>query len=211
MEIIMNKIYGKAISEIFNLKKRKRVGWMLPGRNLEECQVESVADHTWGVCMVAEIFLPSTKEEMIKIEGEEPGIEEYDKEKILRMLLVHDLSEAYTGDIALGYKTDNDRKKEEDRMAYYATLAQLSPFENLGEIYKRWEEYEERKQYNAKLAKDIDQLECYIQLFMYKELLISKNGIQEWTKIEEGWFENLKLKTKFGVWLCNFIKENFHE
>lgn len=207
----MDKIYEKAISEIFNLKKRKRVGWLLPGRNLEESQVESVADHTWGVCIVAEIFLPSTKEEMIEIVGEEPGIEEYDKEKILRMLLVHDLSEAYTGDIALGYKTDGDRKKEEDRMAYYATLARLSPFKNLDEIYKRWEKYEERKQYNAKVAKDIDQLECYIQLFMYKDLLISKNGFEQWNRIAKEWYEDLKLKTKFGVWLCSFIKETFFE
>ncbi len=207
----MDKIYEKAISEIFNLKKRKRVGWLLPGRNLEEYQVESVADHTWGVCMVAEIFLPSTKEEMIRVVGEEPGIEEYDKEKILRMLLVHDLSEAYTGDIALGYKTDGDRKKEEDRMAYYATLAHISPFKNLDEIYKRWEEYEERKQYNAKITKDIDQLECYIQLFMYKELLISKNGVEQWNNVAKEWYENLKLKTKFGVWLCSLIKETFFE
>lgn len=206
----MDKIYEKVISEIFNLKKRKRVGWLLPGRDLEESQVESVADHTWGACIVAEIFLPSTKEEMIEIVGKEPGIEEYDKEKILRMLLVHDLSEAYTGDIALGYKTDDDRKKEEDRMAYYATLAHLSPFKNLDEIYKRWEKYEERKQYNAKIAKDIDQLECYIQLFMYKDLLISKNGVEQWKNIAKEWYGNLKLKTKFGEWLFSFIKETFY-
>lgn len=42
----MDNIYENAITEIFNLKRRKRVEWLLLGRNLKENEVESVADHT---------------------------------------------------------------------------------------------------------------------------------------------------------------------
>lgn len=207
----MRNIYKDAISEIFNLKRRNRVGWLLPGRDVKEEEVESVADHTWGTCMVAEIFLPPTKEKLIELIGNDTGIEQYDKEEVIRMLIVHDLSEAYTGDIALGYKTDSDRKNEEDRMVYYATLAQYSPFENMEVLYKRWEEYEERVGYNARIAKDIDQLECYIQLYMYKQIMIERNGEENWKSLSNEWAESLKLKTKFGEWLYCFIREKMFE
>lgn len=207
----MKNIYENTISEIFNLKQRNRVGWLLPGRNLKEEEVESVADHTWGTCIVAEIFLPPTIDKLIELIGDDIGIEQYNKEKIIRMLIVHDLSEAYTGDIALGYKTDGDRQEEENRMAYYAKLAQFSPFENMENLYKMWEEYEERTEYNAKIAKDIDQLECYIQLYMYKDLMINRNGIENWNVLSEEWAGNLRLKTKFGEWLYKFIREKLFE
>lgn len=207
----MKNIYEKTICEIFNLKKRNRVGWLLPGRNLKENEVESVADHTWGTCMIAEMFLPPAKEQMIELVGSEKGVEKYDKGEIIRMLLVHDLSEAYTGDIALGYKTDGDRQKEEDRMAYYSTLSQFPHFKNMGDIYNRWEVYEEREEYNAKVAKDIDQLECYIQLYMYKDLIIIRNGKKQWDILSNEWADNLKLKTKFGKWLYKFIQDKIYK
>ena len=204
----MNKIYRNALIEIFSLKKIKRTGWLLPGRNLNEQRVESVSDHTWASCMLAEMFLPATRGELIGLVGEEQGDDKYDKTEIVRMLIVHDLSEAYTGDVALGCKTDKDRELEEARMAYYATLAKYSPFENMKHIYRRWEKYEERTDYNAKVAKDIDQLECFIQLFMYKDMLIEENGETNWLRLQEEWEASLTIRTRFGKWLYCFIKKN---
>lgn len=207
----MNSVYKNVISEVFNLKNRQRVGWLLPGRDLKETEVESVADHTWGTCIVAEIFLPPTMEKLIELAGNDMGIEQYDKSKVIRMLIVHDLSEAYTGDIALGQKTDGDRQKEEDRMSYYSTLSKVSPFENMAEIYARWEEYEAKIDYNAKLAKDIDQLECYIQLYMYKNIILERNGTKQWSILSDEWANSLKLRTNFGKWLYQFIQEHCYE
>ena len=201
----MKELNRDILVELFGLKKKLRTGWMLPGRNVKSDEAESVADHTWAACMIAELFLPETREEMIKLIGSEPGIEEYDKNEILRILIVHDLSEAYVGDIALGYKTDVDRQKEENRMVYYASLAKYTPFENFEKIFRRWENYEERISYNAKIVKDIDQLECYIQLYMYKEIIIDRNGELHWEELTKEWADRLKLRTSYGKWLYSFI------
>lgn len=201
----MEKLNKDILVEVFGLKKKLRTGWMLPGRDIKADEVESVADHTWAACMIAELFLPETMEELVDLIGHEPGVEEYDKKEILRILIIHDLSEAYVGDIALGYKTDVDRQNEENRMAYYASLAKYAPFQNFAKIFQRWENYEERKSYNSKIVKDIDQLECYIQLYMYKNIIIDRNGKSHWEELARDWADRLKIRTNYGKWLYNFI------
>ena len=61
---------------------------------------ESVAEHSWRAALTAMLL---------------SGIEEYkdyDMDRVIRMCLIHDLGEAFTGDIPTFAKTSDDEKKE---------------------------------------------------------------------------------------------------
>ena len=61
---------------------------------------ESVADHSWRMTLMA--FL---------VRDEFPDA---DMDKVIRMCLIHDLGEAFTGDIPSFLKTDKDSRKEDE-------------------------------------------------------------------------------------------------
>ena len=60
---------------------------------------ESVAEHSWRVALMAMLM-----------EDEFP---ELDIDKVIRMCLIHDLGEAFTGDIPVFDKTAADEEREE--------------------------------------------------------------------------------------------------
>lgn len=58
---------------------------------------ESVAEHSWRLALMAML-----------LEDEFPGV---DINKVIKMCLIHDLGEAFTGDIATFNKTEKDSEK----------------------------------------------------------------------------------------------------
>ena len=76
------------------LKNNTRHSWTSSGRH------ESVAEHSWRLCLMAYF-----------IRDEFP---EADMDKVLRMCLVHDMGEAFTGDIPAFEKTSEDERVESD-------------------------------------------------------------------------------------------------
>lgn len=196
------------LNEIYNLKKQKRNGWMAKGRELERIIVESVADHSWSATMIAEFFLPSTAAEMAKILGKSIESSQYSKSHIIRLLIIHDLAESYTGDIPKKEKNLTDELTEKKRFEYYRDSLKFTDFGDTFELYNNWEEFYRCETFNAKIAKDIDHLECYIQLFMYKEELLNNNS-NSWEQIKKEWTDNLNIYTDFGHWLKIQIDEIF--
>ena len=107
---------------------------------------ESVAEHCWMMTLMA--FLLKDK------------FPEVDMDKVIRMCIIHDLGEAFTGDIPVFNKTAEDEAKEE--AALYSWVCSL-PKAQSQEMMALYQEMEARETLEAKLYKTIDGLEAVIQ------------------------------------------------
>ena len=107
---------------------------------------ESVAEHSWRISLMA-YFLKDV-------------FPEADMNKVIQMCLIHDLGEAFTGDIPTFEKTSMDEKVEENVLyAWVKTLP--APYNE--EMLALYQEMEERKTVEAKIYKAMDSLEALIQ------------------------------------------------
>ncbi len=107
---------------------------------------ESVAEHSWRAALIA-YFL---KDEF----------SEADMDKVIKMCLIHDLGEAFTGDIPTFNKTQSDEDTEE-ALLYNWVKSLPEPF--AGEMTALYEEMSARQTIEAKIYKAIDGLEAVIQ------------------------------------------------
>lgn len=136
------------LSQAGNLKKLKR--WAHPTRTIEGA--ESVADHTFRATLLA-LLLPLGTQ--------------IDRDKLIRMLIVHDLPESdpNVGDITPYDRiphAEKMRREEEAMRKLCALLPDGSEVENL------WHEYAENKTEEAHVAHDIDKLERSLQVWEYR-------------------------------------------
>ena len=107
---------------------------------------ESVAEHSWRMTLMAYL-----------VSDEFP---EADFEKIFKMCLIHDLGEAFTGDIPTFEKTE-EIEKQEERLLNDWVKSLPEPFcTEMTELYR---EMAERKTLEAKIYKALDSLEALIQ------------------------------------------------
>ena len=107
---------------------------------------ESVAEHCWMLTLMA-FFL---KEEF----------PEADMEKVLHMCIIHDLGEAFTGDIPVFEKTTDHEKKEEEMLQVWVNSLPEPYRMGMDALYR---EMEQRQTLEAKLYKALDGLEALIQ------------------------------------------------
>lgn len=122
------------------LKCNTRHSWTSSGRH------ESVAEHSWRLALMA-----------LLVRDEFPGL---DMDKVIRMCLIHDLGEAFTGDIPCFEKTEADSAKEDEILLRWVdSLPQ--PYGE--EFWELLQEMEERITDEARLYKALDNLEAVIQ------------------------------------------------
>lgn len=130
----------KILSVAEKLKCNTRHSWTSSGRR------ESVAEHSWRLALMALLL----RDEFSHL----------DMNKVIHMCLIHDLGEAFIGDIAAFDKTKEDEGRE--REVLFAWLESFP--DSCKEEWKiLFEEMEERKTEEAKLYKALDNLEAVIQ------------------------------------------------
>lgn len=109
---------------------------------------ESVAEHTWRLCLMALVF-----------EKEFPDV---DFAKLIKICLIHDIGEAINGDIPAPLQDGMPDKAEAERRDLMTLLAPL-PADLRAEISALWDEYEAAETPEARLAKGFDKLETILQ------------------------------------------------
>ena len=107
---------------------------------------ESVAEHSWRTALMA-ILTAS-------------AFPKADMDKVIRMCLIHDLGEAFTGDIPSFDKTEADSKTEELALRQWV---QTFPSPEREEWLALYEEMEAQQTQEARIYKALDKLEAVIQ------------------------------------------------
>lgn len=130
----------EALSVAERLKDATRHCYTKKGRH------ESVAEHSWMMTLMA-----------FFIKDEFP---EADMDKVIKMCIIHDLGEAFTGDIPTFEKTQENEQTEE---ALLNTWVNTLPEKNRAEMKALYDEMAKRETLEAKIYKAIDSLEALIQ------------------------------------------------
>lgn len=155
---------------------------------------ESVAEHSWRIALMAMLV--------------GPDFPEADMNKVIRMCLIHDLGEAFTGDIPAFWKSKSDETTEEyilnewvqtlpenTRQEFSALYAEMNALETLeAKIYKALDKLEAIIQHNESDISTWLPLEYDLQLTYGQDNIrfspyfqSLRNVIDDWTrrKIEE--------------------------
>ena len=107
---------------------------------------ESVAEHCWMAALMA-YFLTDE-------------FPEADMGKVIKMCLIHDLGEAFTGDVPTFEKTKAHEQEEEARLQQWVGML---PEPYRGEMLELYGEMEKRESLEARIYKAIDGMEAVIQ------------------------------------------------
>ena len=156
---------------------------------------ESVAEHSWRIALMAMLIAPE--------------FPEADMNKVIRMCLIHDLGEAFTGDIPTFYKTEADTKKED---AIFDRWVQTLPSQTKEEFSALLSEMNTMETQEAKIYKALDKMEAVIQH--------NESDIATWLPLEydlqlrygeenvqfSPWFR--ELKREIDDWTRRKIAEN---
>ena len=130
------------------LKYKIRSGWNETHWNVSKERIESIAEHVYGTCVLA-----------ISIDSEfECHI---DLNKVIKMLVIHELGEVVIGDIT---PFDNVSKEEKLKSEHEAIIKVI------GELISLISEFDERKTREAIFAYHCDKLEADIQSKVYQDM-----------------------------------------
>ncbi|CAN8287796.1 unnamed protein product [Cochlearia groenlandica] len=132
------------------LKTTPRAGWIK--RDVKD--PESIADHMYRMGLMA------------LISSDIPGV---NRDKCMKMAIVHDIAEAIVGDItpSCGISKEEKNRRETEALEHMCKL--LGGGERAKEITELWREYEANASPEAKVVKDFDKLEMILQALEYEQ------------------------------------------
>jgi putative hydrolase of HD superfamily len=154
--------------ELQRLKRLDRTGWTLRGL---PNGTESVAAHSFGVCIAAMLLADELLAQGVPV----------DVEKVLRMALLHDWAEVRVGDmprIATAYFGAGARKQAETR-AFADVVSDLKR-----DLYiNLYEDYEQRNSFESHLVKAADVLDLLVELLALERA--GARGLDEFWEVAE--------------------------
>ena len=132
---------------VLQLKSVKRAGWV---SKVHINNPESVADHTFSMCAISMVL-----SDMLGL----------DTEKVIKMVILHDLAESITGDY-MPEEITKKRKLSQEKKAMNLILYSL-PLNIRSDYIKIWQEYILNKTYIARFVHKMDKLDLILQARRY--------------------------------------------
>lgn len=171
----------KFLTLVGQLKATKRTGWVKRGIK----SPESVSDHMYRMSIICFLL------------GNQPtdtANPKLDKDRCIKVALVHDLAECIVGDITPSCGVSKEEKHLKEKAAM-DELSSLVGHEAGKEIYDLWEEYESQKTREAQFVKDVDRFEMILQAFEYENEENRAQGLQEFFDSTDGKFKHPLVKS----------------
>lgn len=132
---------------VLRLKSVKRAGWVTKAGI---SNAESVSDHTYSMCAMGMIL-----SDMLGL----------DTERVMKMIIIHDLAESIIGDYMPNEITREKKRLEEGKamscILYQVPSVARSSYEMI------WQEYQANKTRAAKFVHKLDKLEMAVQSIQY--------------------------------------------
>ncbi len=136
------------------LKYKIRSGWDKSHWNVSKDRVESIAEHVYGTCILA-----------LSIDSEFKT--NLDINKVIEMLVLHELGEVIIGDIT---PFDNITPEEKMKKEHEAMREVIGDLVNQEEFLSLLFEFDEKKTKEAIFAHHCDKLEADIQAKVYQDM-----------------------------------------
>ncbi|MES1909815.1 MAG: hypothetical protein MHM6MM_002514 [Cercozoa sp. M6MM] len=151
METAVKRILSFATA-VGKLKRQVRTGWALRGVN----RPESVAEHSFRMAAITLALGDSVQ---------------VDRDRVMRIALVHDLAEAVVGDIppeSISGVSKAEKQQIELNAMRDLCLETFGCADMACEVFSLWREYEESLTPEAQLVKDFDKIEMILQASEYE-------------------------------------------
>ncbi|MCH7966442.1 MAG: HD domain-containing protein [Nitrosopumilus sp.] len=160
-----------------NLKKISRQGWV---DKLSLKNPESVADHSYLMAVIGMVI---------------SDLGNYNSEKIIKMILLHDLAESKIGDYT-PKQLSKEKKNELENNAFNEIIENLPNSIKL-QYLQIWQEYQQNNSIESKLVHQIDKLEMALQAKIYSEDGHSPEKLECFFESAKTDITNSKLKELF--------------
>ena len=160
-----------------NLKKISRQGWI---DKLLLDTPESVADHSYSMALMGMVI---------------SDLGNYNSEKIIKMVLLHDLAESKIGDHT-PKQLSKEKKNKLENNAFNEIIKNL-PDLIKSQYLQIWQEYQENTSLESKLVHQIDKLEMVLQANIYKKDGHSQEKLESFFKSAEIDITDPRLKELF--------------
>lgn len=185
LEIYIKDFRFDAAFNLYNslskIKDVKRENW----KNFDIENPESIADHTINTWIMGMIYLP-----------DECNEQNYNKQSILNMILLHDMAEGIIGDhIGELSEPTKELRFQNDFLRKIFLKGTYPEIANMTSYYDSWEEYYYGQTINARVARDLNLLQTINTFFTYfseEPQKYSLDAMRKWLS------EGDKLSTNIG-------------
>jgi len=160
-----------------NLKKISRQGWI---DKLSLDNPESVADHSYSMAIIGMVI---------------SDLQNYNSEKILKMILLHDLAESKIGDYT-PKQLSKEKKDKLENNAFHEIIKNL-PDLIKSQYLQIWQEYHESNSPESKIVHQIDRLEMALQAKIYEKDGCSQEKLESFFESANTDITDPKLKELF--------------